>query len=111
MVQVIHDKHQITLNQKTSSKVLIENVVMMKAYINYTVLYMQDGSTNLVTRTIKFFEQSLESHGFIRIHRSYIINPKYIKGVSPEGDILLMSNGQEVIISRRKKGIMKGLMA
>jgi DNA-binding LytR/AlgR family response regulator len=111
MVQVIHDKHQITLNQKTSSKVLIENVVMMKAYINYTVLYMKDGSTKLVTRTIKFFEQNLERHGFIRIHRSYVINPKYIKGVNPEGDILRMSNGQEVIISRRKKGIIKGFMA
>ncbi len=110
MVQVIHDKHQITLNQKTSSKVLIENVVMMKAYINYTVLYMKDGSTKLVTRTIKYFEQNLENQGFIRIHRSYVINPKYIVGYDSEKDILLMSNGQEVVISRRKKGIMKGIM-
>ncbi len=110
MVQVIHDKHQITINQKTSSKVLIENVVMMRAYINYTVLYMKDGSTKLVTRTIKYFESSLESHGFIRIHRSYIINPKYIVGQDSETDMLLMSNGQEVVISRRKKRIMKGFM-
>ncbi|MGH1335075.1 MAG: LytTR family transcriptional regulator DNA-binding domain-containing protein [Aureispira sp.] len=46
----------------------------------------------------------LQEHGFKRVHRSYLVNPRYIKkfirGKSP---ILIMDDGTEITISATKK--------
>jgi DNA-binding LytR/AlgR family response regulator len=99
------------LNHRTSKKVFVNSVVLLKGEVNYTTVYFENGKTKLIAHSIKFFEPFLESHGFLRIHRSFLINPNHVKTYIEGQDILIMSNGQEANISRRRKYIVKDFVA
>ncbi len=101
----------LILNHKTSVKVLINNVVLVKGDINYSIFCMIDGQEKLVAHSIKFFENHLEKHGFLRVHRAFMINPNYVKTYNSEQEVLTMSNGLIANISRRKKGVLKDLVS
>ncbi len=81
----------------------ISDIVMLEAYINYTLFYLKDGKQLLYARTIKTFEAQFVNHGFLRVHRSYIINSAYLAGYSRHKNYLLMKNNLRVSISRRRK--------
>jgi DNA-binding LytR/AlgR family response regulator len=97
----------LILNHKTSVKVLINNIILIKGDINYSIFCMKDGQQKLVPHTIKFFEAHLQTHGFLRVHRGFMINPNYVKNYDSAQEILMMSNGQIANISRRRKGVLK----
>jgi DNA-binding LytR/AlgR family response regulator len=101
----------LILNHKTSAKVLISNVILIKGDINYTKFYLEGGKEKVVAHSIKFFEPHLEMHGFLRVHRAFMINPNYVKTYNSEQEILTMSNGQIANISRRRRRVLKGLVA
>jgi DNA-binding LytR/AlgR family response regulator len=101
----------LILNQKTSSKVFINSVILIKADINYTKFYLDGGKEKTVAHSIKFFENHLESHGFLRVHRAFMINPNYVKNYDSEQEVLTMSNGQIANISRRRKSVLKDFVA
>ena len=100
----------LILNHKTSKKVLINNVILIKGDINYSIFHMNNGQSRLVPHTIKFFENHLETHGFLRIHRGYMINPNYVKTYNLEEESITMTNGFVADISRRRKHILKDLV-
>jgi DNA-binding LytR/AlgR family response regulator len=93
----------LILNHKTLKKVLVANVVLLEGSINYTILYMQDGKTKLIPHTLKFFETFLRTHGFLRVHRSCMINPNHVQHYNPEQAILVMTNGYQANIARRRR--------
>ena len=101
------NKSLLILNHKTSKKVLVNTVVLLEGDINYTIFHLEDGKQKTVAHSIKFFEPFLETHGFLRIHRSYMINPNHVKNLIQEEYKVLMNNGQEALISRRKKSVFK----
>ena len=101
----------LTLNHKTSSKVLINSVILIKGDVNYTKFYMEGGKEKTVAHSIKFFETHLENHGFLRVHRAFMINPNHVKTYNSDQEVLMMSNGQAAHISRRRKSILKDLVS
>ena len=101
----------LILNHKTSSKVLVKSVILIKGDINYTKFYLEGGKEKTVAHSIKFFENHLETHGFLRVHRAFMINPNYIKAYNSEQEVLTMTNGQIANISRRRKYTLKGLVS
>lgn len=78
------NKALLTLNHKTSKKVLVSTVVLLKGDINYTIFYLDNGKQNVVAHSIKFFEPFLKMHGFLRVHRSYMINPNHVKNLDEQ---------------------------
>lgn len=105
------DDSLLIINQRTLKKVLISNVVLLKGDVNYTVFHFLHGKEKMVARSIKFFEKFLETHGFLRVHRSFMVNPNYIEMYNSEKEILMMCNGQEANISRRRKHTLGSLVA
>jgi two-component system LytT family response regulator len=97
----------LILNHKTSAKVLITNVILIKGDVNYTKFYMNGGREKLVAHSIKFFETYLETHGFLRVHRAFMINPNYIIEYDSRQAVLTMTNGQKATVSRRRKQNVK----
>ena len=79
----------------------------MRGNINYTTFYLQHGEEKVVAHTLKFFESLLEIHGFLRVYRSFMINPNFVKEYNHEQEFLTMSNGQRADISRRRKHTLK----
>jgi DNA-binding LytR/AlgR family response regulator len=100
----------LILNHKTSKKVFINDVILLKGDVNYTTFYLEHGREKVVAHTIKFFENYLETHGFLRVHRSYMINPNHVKNYNPEEYLLTMTNGEKATISRRRKSVLKGFV-
>jgi DNA-binding LytR/AlgR family response regulator len=104
------DKSLLIINHKTSKKVPIKNVILLKGNINYTTFHFLHGKEKMVAHSIKFFEKFLETHGFLRVHRSFMINPNYVEMYNQEKEILTMANGQEATISRRRKHTLKSFV-
>jgi DNA-binding LytR/AlgR family response regulator len=94
----------LILNQKTSKKVFVKTVV-----INYTIFHLECGKQQLVAHSIKFFETFLETHGFLRVHRSFMINPNHVNYLNKAEYKVIMNNGIEAIISRRRINMFKCL--
>jgi len=82
----------------------LQEILYLEGEVNYTKFYLRDGKTILISKTLKEYENLLKEQGFLRIHQSYLINlhhvVQYIKG---EGGQVVMSNRQELPVSRRKK--------
>lgn len=84
----------------------LDTIVYLEASSNYTYVYLSTGSTYLVSRTLKDFEDLLPSETFLRIHHGHIINltcvDRYIRG---DGGQVAMSNGIVLDVSKRKKTV------
>ena len=97
------NRNRIVLNSRTRLNVPVNFVIMLKGQANYTTFIMTDGSEQVVAYTLKYFEPFLETHGFQRIHRGFMINPKFIKAYCKVECIVTMKNGMSMKVSRRRK--------
>lgn len=93
----------LTLNKKTSKKVFIDDVMLQRGETNYTYFVLRSGTEILVARPISFFEAFLNTHGFIRVHRRYMVNPNHVINIENSATLLTLRNGHTAQISRRKK--------
>ena len=84
--------------------VKVEEIVYCQADSNYTIFHLQNKQQIMVSRSLKEYDEILSPLGFFRIHQSYLIKlsfvKKYIKG---EGGSVILENGKELDVSRRRK--------
>jgi len=81
----------------------VDDMVSLQADSNYTIIHMKDMHKLVISKTLKDFEDLLDESQFARIHKSYIVNLKYIKEYSTiDGGIVKMSDGNQWSISRRQ---------
>ncbi|WP_421805475.1 LytR/AlgR family response regulator transcription factor [Flagellimonas sp.] len=95
---------KITLPQQDGFQVLeVSDIYFCKADDNYTEIYLEKKKI-VVSKTLKYFEDALQSYSFARIHKSYLVNVsevvKYKKG---KGGSVVLSNGKELSVSASKK--------
>ncbi len=95
----------------TSEKIQIcelTEIIRCQADVNYTHFSLKGGNSILVTKTLKHFDQLLTPAGFCRVHQSHLINLTEVKEyVKADGGYIVMSNGDRVPVSSRKKsGVM-----
>lgn len=81
-----------------------KDVLFLKGEVNYTTLFMADGSRNIVAYTLKRFEDSLPSQDFVRPNKSTLLNTSFIKSHSTSEVVLI--NDEIIKISRRRKDHM-----
>lgn len=82
----------------------INSIIYCEAVDNFTKFYFESGSPLMICRTLKYFEEVLSPHRFIRIHRSYVINPDFVLRYSKgKGGYVTMKNEQELEVSSNKK--------
>lgn len=84
--------------------VSINDIIRCESDENYTLFYLSNGTKKLVSKTIKFYEEILTTYNFFRTHRSHLVNLSYIKEyIRGDGGYLLLKDGSEVQVSRRKR--------
>jgi len=82
----------------------IREVQRLEAEDNYTHIFLKDGKKLTASKTIKWYEDLLESLNFYRVHKSHVINLNYMtKYVKGEGGYLMMEDGKKIDISRRRR--------
>jgi two-component system LytT family response regulator len=80
-----------------------DDIVRLEAEGCYTKVIFKEGKSKIVSRTLKDFEDTLPEGKFFRIHKSHLINLKYVKVYSKiGGSFVTMMDGTKVEISRRR---------
>lgn len=82
----------------------ITSIVYCEAVDNFTRFYFESQPALLICRTLKYFEDILHEHRFLRIHRSHLINPDFVIRYSKgKGGYVTMKNNQELEVSPARK--------
>ena len=89
----------------------MQNILWMESDNNYTTLHLTEGKSIITSRSIGDFELMLLEFDFYRIHQSALINlqhlQEYIKG---DGGSVILTNGKEIEVSRRRKADLLALI-
>ena len=96
---------KITIPQLNGFEIIeTADIMYCKADDNYTEIYFTNNKKKLVSKTLKYIEDSLKDANFARVHKSYLVNVneivKYVKG---KGGSVVLSNGKEIMVSASKK--------
>lgn len=82
----------------------IEKIMRLEASGNYSTVFMDNGETIVVTKTLNQFEEILTGLWFVRIHNTHLINLKYLKKYQRgQGGVVTMQNGIALTVSRTRK--------
>lgn len=84
-----------------------ESIVHVEGQGNYTYVVFEREPKLLLSRTIGDYEDLLLNAGFLRVHRSHLVNMKHVRRVIPgKTPRLVLSNGDQVSVSDRYKGML-----
>jgi two-component system, LytTR family, response regulator len=98
--------------------ITISNIIRIEAVSNYSKLFFANASaatggkkTLVVAKVLKWFDELLSDKGFIRIHRSHLINLSCINSYNNNNQhTIILQNQEHIDISRRRRiSIMKRL--
>ena len=82
----------------------IQDIASASSAGNYVEFTLADGRKPLMRCTLASVESALEAHGFVRTHRSWLVNAARVSGLKPDGSgdfTLELDTGAEVPLSRR----------
>ncbi len=102
--EITNDKIHFIRSRK---RVLLKEIIMLTADINYTSIHLLCGKVLLIPRTIKIFEDLLTEYAFIRTHRAYLVNERHLKEYDLQNNCVKMSNNMTALISRRRKEMVE----
>ncbi len=81
----------------------VHEIVWLEGDGNYTKVHFQNRRERLITRTLKWFDDELTD--FLRIHRSILVNPHFVRQLIRRDDntvILQLKDGSKLAVSRRR---------
>lgn len=82
----------------------IKDIIHCQANDNFTDFHFTDKSKKMICRTLKFYEELLSESGFMRVHKSHLINLDHIvKYTRGKGGQLTMADGSIIDVSPNKK--------
>jgi len=79
-----------------------EQIIRLQGKSNYTWVYFTDHTPILMAKVLHACDEILRPYGFIRTHRSHLVNTQYVKNINPNGTVQ-MTDASSVEISRSKK--------
>lgn len=86
--------------------VKVDDIVRCEADGPYTQVFLSTGERIVVSKNLKIYEDLFVGNGFLRVHKSHLINisyiDKYLNG-GGDGGSVAMADGSIVEVSRRKK--------
>ena len=86
-----------------------KEIIFCEGESNYTRFHFTAHSPLLVCKTIKEYEDLLQDHQFIRVHKSFLVNRAHIIKMDKDGTMQL-TNKMDISVSRRKKSdILKSI--
>ncbi|MBI1221854.1 MAG: response regulator [Bacteroidetes bacterium] len=89
-----------------------EDIIVIEADDDYVVVRTKQGAF-AKKRTLSYFESSLPSDRFVRVHRGYLINLNHIDRIEQresQAYTAILSSGQQVPVSRTGMQILRPLL-
>lgn len=82
----------------------IDDIIFCEASGGYTFFHTKAGEKIITSKTMKEYEDLLQSHPFFRIHYTYLVNLTYIKRyIKGDGGYVVLTNNAELPVSKRRK--------
>lgn len=88
-----------------------EDIIRLEASSNYTYFHFINRKPLLAARVLRDYELLLEGFGFLRVHRSHLVNRKHIRGIDNNGQIILPGDYRPEISRRKRKKVLEALQA
>ncbi|MEY3399459.1 MAG: hypothetical protein RL220_2053 [Bacteroidota bacterium] len=84
--------------------VKFDQIVRLESDSNYTHFFLTSREKITVPRSLREFEDILPAARFFRTHQSHIINLSFVKKfIKEDGGYVLMEDGSQVLVARRRK--------
>lgn len=84
-----------------------DDIVRCEAEGNYTKVVLRNGEYHLITKTLKHYEDILTSKSFFRVHKSHLINLKYVRRfLRGKRCLVEMTDNELIEVSARKKDVL-----
>ena len=81
----------------------LDEIIHIEADSNYSVFHLNNLEKIAVSKVLKEYEEILPEHKFVRIHKSSIVNLKYIKEYTNKNGLqVVLNNGELITVSRRR---------
>lgn len=100
--QSVENQKLVLSTQNGTLRLPLKHITHIEGERNYSYIYLTNGSRELSSKHLAYFEDILNDKHFFRCHRSFLVNRYHITAL--EGDHFVLRNGNEIPISRRKKG-------
>ena len=82
----------------------MSHIIRVEAQQNYCNFYFENGNELLISKNIGTYDSSLDDYGFMRVHRSHIVNLCKVQGfIRQDGNYVKMNNDEKIEVSRSKK--------
>ncbi len=81
----------------------VGKIVRCQGEGNYTHIWFEDQKHMLVSKTLVEFEELLQEFGFIRVHKTHLVNLNHINAFVKTDSLLKLSGGELIPVSRRRK--------
>jgi two-component system, LytTR family, response regulator len=89
----------------------IQDIIYCEAHSNYTNFHFTNRPLICASTPIHEYETLLSDSNFVRVHKSCLVNLEHVKEyVRGEGGSVILSNGHQVEVSRRKKEMLMSKM-
>lgn len=84
-------------------RVPVNEILAVRSAGNYAEFMLADGRRPLMRSSLTALETDMAEHGFVRTHRSWLVNPGLVTGLRPEGsgDFAVELGEVEAPLSRR----------
>lgn len=94
-------------------RVPLDQVLAVRSAGNYVEFVLEDGRTPLMRSPLAALEAELGGQGFVRTHRSWLVNAARVTGLRPEGsgDYAVELGAVEAPLSRRFRDALERLRA
>jgi len=102
--EMVQDKRIVLKTTENIYVIYLRDVIRCQSEKNYTYFYFTNRERIIVSKTLKEFDDILSEFNFMRIHRSHLINLKFIdRYEKSDGGYVIMTDGSKVEVSHRKK--------
>ncbi|MBK9485663.1 MAG: response regulator transcription factor [Chitinophagaceae bacterium] len=98
--QSVEDQKLVLPTQNGTLRLPLKQITHIEGERNYSYIYLSNGSRELSSKNLAYFEDILIDKNFFRSHRSYLVNRYHINTL--KNDQFVLKNGIEIPISRRK---------
>ncbi|MEO7309335.1 MAG: LytTR family DNA-binding domain-containing protein [Chitinophagaceae bacterium] len=82
------------------------DIIRVEGLGNYTKIHFTSGHPVTVAKVLHWFEDHLPQELFARIHRGHLVNKMFVDKINDDGCTFLLTNGEMIGMSRRKKGML-----
>jgi two-component system LytT family response regulator len=80
----------------------VNEIIRCEASSNYTQFFLTEKRTFLTSKTLKEYDEILSPHGFLRVHKSHLVNLAFAEDYLGK-DFIRLKDKTEVEVARRRK--------